>query len=120
MEQTEVRNFRALDAASNRLKTVIANLHQIASNVPVGVPSSSFEEILESTRGRSLLNEQEIEYLEATGERIEREIEELDNRYEAARRDPAAKVPFTRLTGSFEEDGRTERHQEPARRGLSR
>ena len=30
VEQSNVRNFRALDAASERLKTIIANLHQIA------------------------------------------------------------------------------------------
>ena len=37
MEQTSVRNFRALGAASDRLEEIIGNLHRVASNVPVGV-----------------------------------------------------------------------------------
>ena len=46
IEQTTVRNFRALDAASLRLAKMIEQLPVIINNVPVGVSPDMFEDIL--------------------------------------------------------------------------
>ncbi|MEE4300144.1 MAG: hypothetical protein V2J24_11945 [Pseudomonadales bacterium] len=44
IEQITVRNFRALDAASERLRVVIDNLPKVAGNVPVGLSSAALSQ----------------------------------------------------------------------------
>lgn len=46
VEQTIVRNFRAMDAAAVRLSELITNLHRVTSNVPVGVNAKDLNQIL--------------------------------------------------------------------------
>jgi hypothetical protein len=70
MEQTSVRNFRALGAASDRLEEIIGNLHRIASNVPVGVAP---EDLV------NLRTQDDTALIEQTKAALEKKIQELNS-----------------------------------------
>ena len=65
VKQTTVRNFRALDAAAERLTETVRNLPRIAENIPVVLPADR------RGGGLGLL---ELVRLEADRERVEAEI----------------------------------------------
>ncbi len=82
-QQTEVRNFRALDAASQRLTTLITNMHKVAGNVPVGVQPDDLQKILASFAGGMDLDENDKKRLNAEADTLVKERNSLNRRIQA-------------------------------------